>query len=116
MYIYQEANAITSYGSVSVTSHGSASDIPAGGGSVKASGGKGSQTITYTSTATRAGSVTCGTYSTVSADDLCKTIKERTKIGNSTATLTGEGGKTATASVAVYQQANNVGDWYDTSE
>jgi hypothetical protein len=34
-------NAITSYGNVTVSSHGSASDIPASGGTIKASGGSG---------------------------------------------------------------------------
>ena len=102
----QAANAITSYGAVSVSSHGSASDIPAKGGTIYASGGKGTQTITYTSGKTRAGTVTCGSYSGVSANSLTTTLKDRTKIGNSTATLTGEGSKTASVSVAVYQQAN----------
>ncbi len=102
----QVANAITSYGAVSVSSHGSASDIPAKGGTIYASGGKGTQTITYTSGSTRAGTVTCGSYSGVSANSLTTTLKDRTKIGNSTATLTGEGSKTASVSVAVYQQAN----------
>ena len=105
----QEANAITSYGAITVTSHGSVSgDIPASGGSKTASGGTGTQTITYTSKDTRTGSVTCSTYSTVSADSLGTTVKARTKIGNSTATLTGEGGKTASVSVPVYQEANAV--------
>lgn len=102
----QNANGISSYGAVSVTSHGSASDIPASGGTIKASGGSGKQTITYTSGSTRAGSVSCGGYSGVSANSLGTTTKSRTYIGNSTATLTGEGSKTATVSVAVYQQAN----------
>lgn len=102
----QNANGISSYGAVSVTSHGSASDIPASGGTIKASGGSGKQTITYTSGSTRAGSVSCGGYSGVSANSLGTTTKSRTHIGNSTATLTGEGSKTATVSVAVYQQAN----------
>lgn len=108
MYIYQAANAITSYGNVTVTSHGSASDIPASGGERTASGGAGSQVITYTSGSTRNGTVTCGTYSKVSASSLGATAKERTKIGNSTATLTGEGSKTATCSVAIYQAANAI--------
>lgn len=107
MYVYQQANAVTSYGAITITSHGSvASDIPASGGSRAASGGSGSQTVTYTSKATRAGSVTCGTYSTVSAGSLDTTPKSRTKIGTSSAKLTGEGGMTATVSVDVYQQAN----------
>ena len=107
MYVYQQANAVTSYGAITINSHGSvASDIPASGGSRAASGGSGSQTVTYTSKATRAGSVTCGTYSTVSAGSLGTTPKSRTKIGTSSAKLTGEGGMTATVSVDVHQQAN----------
>lgn len=102
----QNANGIVAYGNVTVTSHGSASDIPAKGGTIYASGGKGSQTITYSSGSTRAGTVTCGTYSGVTASSLGTTLKDRTKIGNSTAILTGEGSKTASVSVAVYQQAN----------
>lgn len=101
----QNANTAT-YGAVSVTSHGSASDIPASGGTVSASGGKGSQTVSFSSGASRAGTVTCGSYSGVSASSLGTTVKSRTAIGTSSATLTGEGGKTATASVTVYQQAN----------
>lgn len=101
----QNANAAT-YGAVTVTAHGSASDIPASGGTVYGSGGSGSQTVSFTSGASRAGAVTCGGYSGVSADSLGTTVKSRTHVGNSTATLTGEGGKTAAVSVAVYQQAN----------
>lgn len=101
----QNANTAT-YGAVSVTSHGSASDIPASGGTVSASGGKGSQTVSFTSGASRAGTVTCGSYSGVSASSLGTTVKTRTAIGTSSATLTGEGGKSSTASVTVYQQAN----------
>lgn len=103
----QQYNSAT-YGNVTVSSHGSASDIPASGGTIKASGGSGKQTITYTSGSTRAGSVSCGGYSGVSANSLGTTTKSRTHIGNSTATLTGEGSKTATVSVAVYQAANAV--------
>lgn len=104
---WQQANTAT-YGAVTVTSNGSASDIPASGGTITASGGAGTQTVSYTSGSTRAGSVTCGTYSSVSASSLGTTITNRASKGNSTATLTGEGGKTATVSVAVYQAANRV--------
>lgn len=103
----QQYNSAT-YGNVTVTSYGSASDIPASGGTVSASRGTGSQTVSFTSGSTRAGSVSCGGYSGVSANSLGTTVKSRTHIGNSTATLTGEGGKTATVSVAVYQAANAV--------
>ena len=61
--IYQAANAITSYGNVTI-SGGTVSDIPAKGGSVSSmSGISASQTITYTSESTRAGTVKI-TYST----------------------------------------------------
>ena len=107
MYIYQAANT-ASYGAVSVSSHGSASDIPASGGSSKGSGGTGTQTITYTSGSTRAGTVTCGTYSTVTASSKGTTISNTTTAGTSSATLTGEGSKTATVSVTIYQAGNYV--------
>lgn len=121
MYVYQEANAITNttwtYSSVTVTNHGYADDIPASGGTVYGYGGTGSQTktptYTWTSTKTSNGtsvvcSVTCSNYSGVYTGNLRTTETDRTYIGNSTATLTGEGGKTAKCSVSVYQEANIV--------
>jgi len=104
--VQQAANAITSYGAVTI-SGGSVSDIPASGGSVSSmSGISASQTITYTSESTRAGTVKI-TYSTaISGSNLGTTIKNRTKLGTLTATATGEGSKTATKSLDVYQAKN----------
>ena len=104
--VQQEANAITSYGAVTI-SGGTVSDIPAKGGSVSSmSGISASQTITYTSESTRAGTVKI-TYSTaVSGTSLGTTIKNRTKLGTLTATATGEGSKTATKALDVYQAKN----------
>ena len=104
--VYQQANAITSYGAVTI-SGGTVSDIPAKGGSVSSmSGISASQTITYTSESTRAGTVKI-TYSTaVSGTSLGTTIKNRTKLGTLTATATGEGSKTATKALDVYQAKN----------
>lgn len=104
--VQQAANAITSYGNVTI-SGGTVSDIPASGGSVSSmSGISASQTITYTSESTRAGTVKI-TYSTaVSGTSLGTTIKNRTKLGTLTATATGEGSKTATKALDVYQAKN----------
>ena len=104
--VQQAANAITSYGNVTI-SGGSVSDIPANGGSVSSmSGISASQTITYTSESTRAGTVKI-TYSTaISGTNLGTTIKNRTKLGTLTATATGEGSKTATKALDVYQAKN----------
>ena len=104
--VQQAANVITSYGAVTI-SGGTVSDIPAKGGSVSAmSGISASQTITYTSESTRPGTVKI-TYSTaVSGTSLGTTIKNRTKLGTLTATATGEGSKTATKALDVYQAKN----------
>ena len=106
--VQQAANAITAYGTVSI-SGGTVSDIPASGGSVSSmSGISASQTITYTSGSTRPGSVSI-TYSTkVEAGSLGTTIKNRASVGTLTATATGEGSKSATKSVTVYQAGNYV--------
>ena len=100
----QEADEVSSYGAVSI-SGGSVSDIPASGGSVKASGCTASQVITYVSGRTRAGSVTLS-YTTVSAASLGTEEKARTQVGTSVATATGEGSKKNTKSFSVYQEAN----------
>ena len=104
--VQQAANAITSYGAVTI-SGGTVSDIPAKGGSVSSmSGISASQKITYTSGSTRAGTVKI-TYSTaISGTSLGTTIKNRTKLGTLTATATGEGSKTATKALDVYQAKN----------
>ena len=104
--VYQAANVAT-YGTVTV-SGGSVSDIPASGGSVaSASGISATQTVSYTSGSTRAGSVSISYSTAVSAASLATTVKARTSIGTLTATGTGEGNKTASKSFTVYQAANS---------
>lgn len=108
----QVANTAT-YGTPTISGTAIVSDIPAAGGSVStASGLSASQTVSFTSGSTRAGSVTLK-YSTVSASSLGTTVKSRTKVGTMTATATGEGSKTATKSIDVYQQANSSSDSYN---
>ena len=106
--VYQEAN-VASYGAVSI-SGGSVGDIPAGGGTVSAAGCSASQTVSYTSGSTRAGSVSLS-YSSVSADSLGTTDKSRTKVGVSVCTASGEGDLSATKSFDVYQEANYVSSY-----
>lgn len=106
--VKQAANAITSYGNVVITG-GTVNDIPAAGGSVSsASGISASQTITYTSEATRDGEVDLSYSTAVSAETLGTTVKSRTLIGKLTLTATGEGSKSATKDFDVYQAANAV--------
>lgn len=106
--VKQAANAVTSYGNV-VISGGTVNDIPAAGGSVSsASGISASQTITYTSEATRAGEVDITYSEAVSAETLGTTVKSRTLIGKLVATATGEGSKSVTKDFDVYQAANAV--------
>ena len=104
--VQQAANAITSYGNVTI-SGGTVSDIPAKGGSVSSmSGISASQTITYTSESTRPGTVKITYSKAISGTSLGTTIKNRTKLGTLTATATGEGSKTATKALDVYQAKN----------
>lgn len=106
--VKQAANAVTSYGNV-VISGGTVADIPAAGGSISsASGISASQTITYTSEATRAGEVDITYNKAISAETLGTTVKSRTLIGQLVATATGEGSKNATKEFDVYQAANAV--------
>lgn len=103
--VYQQANTAT-YGNVTITG-GTVADIPAKGGEVaSASGLTTAQTITYTSTATKAGTVTVAWSTKVTAASLGTTIKDRTKVGTLTATATGQGSKSATKAFDVYQAAN----------
>lgn len=103
--VTQEANTAT-YGNVTI-SGGTVADIPAGGGSVSSmSGISASQTVTYTSGATKAGNVNITYSAAVSAPSLGTTVKDRTVVGQLTATATGEGNKSATKTLDVYQQAN----------
>ena len=104
--IYQEANQ-ASYGALTGGSI-SASDIPASGGTSSTSVTNMSQTISYTSGSTRAGTVTYSKTSEITVSSLGTTVKARTKVGQVTVTYTGEGGATANKNVNIYQAENKV--------
>ena len=104
--IYQEANE-ASYGVLTGGSI-SASDIPASGGTSSTSVSNMSQTISYTSGSTRAGTVTYSKTSEITVSSLGTTVKARTKVGQVTVTYTGEGSVTANKTVDIYQAENKV--------
>ena len=106
MYIYQEANE-ASYGALTGGSV-LASDIPASGGTSSTSVTNMSQTISYTSGSTRAGTVTYSKTSEITVSSLGTTVKARTKVGQVTVTYTGEGSVTAKKTVDIYQAENKV--------
>ena len=104
--IYQEANE-ASYGALEGGSL-SASDIPASGGTSSTNVTNMSQTISYTSGSTRAGTVTYSKTSEITVSSLGTTVKARTKVGQVTVTYTGEGSVTANKTVDIYQAENKV--------
>jgi hypothetical protein len=104
--IYQEANT-ASYGALTGGSV-SASDIPASGGTSSTSVSNMSQTISYTSGSTRAGTVTYSKTSEITVSSLGTTVKARTKVGQVTVTYTGEGSVTVDKTVDIYQAENKV--------
>lgn len=104
--IYQEAN-IASYGALTGGSV-LASDIPASGGTSSTSISNMSQTISYTSGSTRAGTVTYSKTSEITVSSLGTTVKARTKVGQVTVTYTGKGSVTAKKTVDIYQAENKV--------
>lgn len=104
--IYQEAN-IASYGALEGGSL-SASDIPASGGTSSTNVTNMSQTISYTSGSTRAGTVTYSKTDEITVSSLGTTIKARTKVGRVTVTYTGNGGAIAHKTVNIYQAENKV--------
>lgn len=104
--IYQEANE-ASYGALTGGSV-SASDIPASGGTSSTSISNMSQTISYTSGSTRAGTVTYSKTNEITVSSLRTTVKARTKVGQVTVTYTGEGSVTANKTVDIYQAENKV--------
>lgn len=104
--IYQEAN-MASYGALTGGSV-LASDIPASGGISSTSVSNMSQTISYTSGSTRAGTVTYSKTDEITVSSLGTTVKARTKVGQVTVTYTGEGGATANKTVDIYQAENKV--------
>ena len=104
--IYQEANE-ASYGALTGGSV-LASDIPASGGTSSTSISNMSQTISYTSGSTRAGTVTYSKTSEITVSSLGTTVKARTKVGQVTVTYTGEGGTVANKTTDIYQAENKV--------
>lgn len=104
--IYQEANE-ASYDALTGGSV-SASDIPASGGTSSTSVSNMSQTISYTSGSTRAGTVTYSKTSEITVSSLGTTVKARTKVGQVTVTYTGEGSVTSNKTVDIYQAENKV--------
>lgn len=104
--IYQEANE-ASYGALTGGSV-LASDIPASGGTSSTSISNMSQTISYTSGSTRAGTVTYSKTDEITVSSLGTTVKARTKVGQVTVTYTGEGGAVANKTTDIYQSENKV--------
>lgn len=104
--IYQEANE-ASYGALTGGSV-LAFDIPASGGTSSTGISNMSQTISYTSGSTRAGTVTYSKTDEITVSSLGTTVKARTKVGQVTVTYTGEGGVTANKTVNIYQAENKV--------
>lgn len=104
--IYQEANE-ASYGALTGGSV-LASDIPASGGTSSTNVTNMSQTISYTSGSTRAGTVTYSKTDEITVSSLGTTVKARTKVGQVTVTYTGEGSVTANKTVDIYQAENKV--------
>lgn len=104
--IYQEANE-ASYGTLTGGSV-LASDIPASGGTSSTSVTNMSQTISYTSGSTRAGTVTYSKTNEITVSSLGTTVKARTKVGQVTVTYTGEGGAVANKTTDIYQAENKV--------
>lgn len=104
--IYQEANK-ASYGTLTGGSV-LAFDIPASGGTSSTNVTNMSQTISYTSGSTRAGTVTYSKTSEITVSSLGITVKARTKVGQVTVTYTGEGSVTAKKIVDIYQAENKV--------
>lgn len=104
--IYQEANE-ASYGALTGGSV-LASDIPASGGTSSTSVVNMSQTISYTSGSTRAGTVTYSKTSEITVSSLGTTVEARTKVGQVTVTYTGEGGAVANKTTDIYQAENKV--------
>lgn len=104
--VYQQENLAT-YGTLTGGSI-SAFDIPASGGTSTTSVSNMSQTISYTSGSTRAGTVTYSKTSEITVSSLGTTVKARTKVGQVTVTYTGEGSVTAKKTVDIYQAENKV--------
>lgn len=121
VYVYQQANDVTSteWGDLSLTAVTlSCEDVPARGGTVTPSwSGTAKQNRRYQYTSGSYSSWELVNITPVSVSwspasktgsDLGTTVKDRTSIGDCTATFTGNSSRTATKSITVYQQANAV--------
>lgn len=104
--IYQEAN-MAFYGALTGGSV-LAFDIPASGGTSSTNVTNMSQTISYTSGSTRAGTVTYSKTDEITVSSLGTTVKARTKVGQVIVIYTGEGGVIANKIVDIYQAENKV--------
>lgn len=104
--IYQEANE-ASYGALTGGSV-LASDIPASGGTSSISISNMSQTISYTSGSTRAGTVTYSKTREITVSSLRTTVKARTRVGQVMVTYTGEGSAISHIIADIYQAENKV--------
>ena len=106
--VFQEANSAT-YGNVTPKNI-TVADIPASGGTISEGtlATDFTQTIGYTSGATRPGAVTYGWDDPVSAPSLGTTIQNRTKIGSLALRAYGEGSKNTYKATDVYQAGNYV--------
>lgn len=108
--VYQQANKIESYG-IPTGRTLSVSDIPASGGTISRGtlGGTITQSCTYTSGSNGSltnPTITSSSYSSsITADSLGTTIKDRTKIGTLTYTYVCNK-RTGSISADVYQEAN----------
>lgn len=112
--VYQEANTASYvYGDVNIGLI-SSPDVPASGGSSMATAFTGSQTIktTYTSGSNKEESVTIQpSVRIIEVEDipsLGTTTKERTLLKSQVVTWTGQGGKSASSTLYIYQEANKI--------
>lgn len=107
----QQAANVATYGDVTITDVGSLEDIPASGATVDStfisSTPQASQTVSFTSGATRAGSVSFS-YNSVVVSSRGTSITNRTRRGDMRFTATGEGGKFDTGYIDIYQEGNYV--------
>ena len=106
--VFQEANSAT-YGNVTPKNI-TVADIPASGGTISEGtlAADFTQTVSYTSGATRPGAVTYVWGDPVSAPSLGTTIQNRTKIGSLALRAYGEGSKNTYKATDVYQAGNYV--------
>ena len=106
--VFQEANSAT-YGNVTPKNI-TVADIPASGGTISEGTltADFTQTISYTSGATRPGAVTYVWDDPVSAPSLGTTIQNRTKISSLALRAYGEGSKNTYKATDVYQAGNYV--------